>query len=150
MTAPRGGRGLTVRGWQNLVLSVMGVLVLTGAIAGAILLNRTDAVSSELIDDIQPTRVAAYQLQAALRDQETALRGYAIAADRQFLEPYYDGQRAERTAADEIRSRVGHRRDVVDDLDAIERAASNWRATYAEPLIANVTQGTPTVMDNAT
>ena len=75
MTAPRGGRGLTVRGWQNLVLSVMGVLVLTGAIAGAILLNRTDAVSSELIDDIQPTRVAAYQLQAALRDQETAAAG---------------------------------------------------------------------------
>ena len=31
MTAPRGGRRLTVQGWQNLVLSVMGVLVLTGA-----------------------------------------------------------------------------------------------------------------------
>ena len=75
MTAPRRGRGLTVQGWQNLVLAVMGVVVLTGAIAGAILLNRTDAVSSELIDNIQPARVAAYQLQAALRDQETALRG---------------------------------------------------------------------------
>src|SRR6476661_177220 len=150
MTAPRGGRGLTVRGWQNLVLSVMGVLVLTGAIAGAILLNRTDAVSSELTDDIPPTRVAAYQLQAALRDQETALRGYAIAADRQFLEPYFDGQRAERSAADEIRSRVGYRRDAIDDLDAIERAAASWRVTYADPLIAGVTPGAPAVVDNAT
>jgi signal transduction histidine kinase len=150
MTAPRGGRGLTVRGWQNLVLSVMGVLVLTGAIAGAILLNRTDAVSSELVDDIQPTRVAAYQLQAALRDQETALRGYAIAADRQFLEPYFDGQRAERSSADEIRSRVGYRRDAIDDLDAIERAAASWRVTYADPLIAGVTPGAPAVVDNAT
>ena len=43
--------------------------------------DRTDAVSRELIDDIQPARVAAYQLQAALRDQETAVRGYVIAAD---------------------------------------------------------------------
>ena len=91
MTAPRRGRRLTVLGWQNLVLSVMGVLVLAGAITGAVLLNRTDKVSSELVDDIQPARVAAYQLQAALRDQETALRGYAIAADRQFLDPYYRG-----------------------------------------------------------
>ena len=91
MTAPGRGRRLTVQGWQYLVLSVMGVLVLAGAVAGAVLLNRTDKVSSELIDDIQPARVAAYQLQAALRDQETALRGYAIAADRQFLDPVLRG-----------------------------------------------------------
>ena len=32
MTDSRGGRRLTVQGWQNLVLSVMGVLVLTGAV----------------------------------------------------------------------------------------------------------------------
>ena len=97
---------LTVQGWQNLVLSVMGALVLAGAVAGAVLLNRTDDVSRELIDDIQPARVAAYQLQAALRDQETAIRGYAIAADRQFLDPYYDGQRTEATAADDIRQHL--------------------------------------------
>ena len=150
MTAPRGGRRLTVLGWQNLVLSVMGVLVLTGAVAGAVLMNRTDKVSSELVDDIQPARVAAYQLQAALRDQETALRGYAIAADRQFLEPYFEGQRGERSATDEIRSRVGYRADAIDDLDAIEQAAASWRTTYAEPLIATVTPGTPAVVDNAT
>jgi CHASE3 domain sensor protein len=135
VTDSRGGRRPTVQGWQNLVLSVMGVLVLTGGATAAVLMNRTDEVSSELVDDIQPARAAAYQLQAALRDQETALRGYAIAADRLFLQPYYDGQRTERSAADEIRSRVGSPGDAIDDLDAIERAAANWRASYAEPLI---------------
>ena len=104
MSPARRGRRLTVQGWQNLVLSVMGVLVLAGAVAGAVLLNRTDKVSSELVDGIQPARVAAYQLQAALRDQETALRGYAIAADRQFLEPYNDGQLTEQAAAGDIRT----------------------------------------------
>ena len=53
--------------------------------------NATDEVSHELIDEVQPSRSAAYRLQAALRDQETAIRGYAISADRQFLDPYYDG-----------------------------------------------------------
>ncbi len=50
MTAPARRRGgqLTVQGWLNVVLAVMGILVLAGAIAGAILMNRTDAVSGEL------------------------------------------------------------------------------------------------------
>ena len=139
--APQHGSQLTVQGWQNLVLAVMGVLVLAGAVAGAVLLNRTDEMSRELIDDIQPARVAAYRLQAALRDQETAVRGYVLAADRQFLDPYYDGQRAEQAAADDIRQLVGDRSELMTDLDVIERAAAEWRTNYAEPLIASVTRG---------
>ncbi|MGX9788614.1 sensor histidine kinase [Mycobacterium sp. MMS18-G62] len=127
----------------------MGVVVLAGAIAGALLMNRTDKVSRELTDQIQPARVAAYQLQAALRDQETAVRGYAIAADRQFLEPYYDGQQAEAAAAQQIRAHVGNRSELIDDLDAVERAAADWRKTYAEPVIASVTAGAPSTSDNA-
>ncbi|HEV7423151.1 MAG TPA: CHASE3 domain-containing protein [Mycobacterium sp.] len=150
MTEKRRGSRLTVQGWQNLVLAVMGVVVLAGAVTGAVLLNRTDDVSRELIDDIQPSRVDAYRLQAALRDQETATRGYAIAADRQFLEPYYDGQRAEEAAADAIRQRSGDRPDLIADVDALERASANWRASYAEPLIASINPGTPGVVDSAT
>ena len=99
-TEPQRGLKLTVQGWVILVLAVMGVVVLAGAVAGAILLNRTDDLSRQLIDDIQPSRVAAYRMQGAIRDQETATRGYAIAADKQFLDPYYDGQQSERVAAD--------------------------------------------------
>jgi signal transduction histidine kinase len=150
VTAGSGARRLTVQGWQNLVLSVMGAVVLAGAIAGSVLVYRTDQVSSELVDNIQPARVAAYRLQAALRDQETALRGYAIAADRQFLEPYFAGQRVEQAAADDIRRHMGYHREAVGDLDAIERAAADWRNTYADQLIASVTPGVPTVVDNAT
>ncbi|AGB26531.1 bacteriophytochrome (light-regulated signal transduction histidine kinase) [Mycobacterium sp. JS623] len=141
MTAPGGARRLTVQGWLNVVLSAVGVVVLAGAIAGSVLLQRTDEVSRELVGNVQPARVAAYQLQAALRDQETALRGYAIAADRQFLEPYFEGQRAERSAADDIRSHLGYQREAVDDLDAIEKAAADWRTAYADPLIAGTAGG---------
>lgn len=129
---------LTVRGWQFLVLSTMGVLVLAGAVIGALLLNRTDHMLRSLVDDIQPSRVVAFQLQSALRDQETGVRGYLIASDRQFLTPYYDGQHDEREAADNIRRRLAQRPDLVADLDAIEQAANNWRSNYAEPAIASV------------
>ncbi len=140
---------LTVRGWQALVLFVMGVLVLAGALVGATLLNRTDRVSRELSDGILPARVAACQLQAALRDQETGVRGYLIATDRQFLTPYYDGQHAEQAAADEIRRRVDRHPELIGDLEAIEKAAASWRANYTEPLIASVRPSGPNVINGA-
>ncbi|OBG27144.1 ATP-binding protein [Mycobacterium sp. E3198] len=141
--APRAPRlaQLTVRGWQFLVLFTMGVMVLAGAIVGWALLHRTDQMSRAVIDGIAPARVAAGQLQAALRDQETGIRGYVITDDRQFLTPYYDGQHEEQVAAAEMRRRLSPRPDLMADLDAIEKAAARWRVTYAEPSIEGVAPG---------
>jgi signal transduction histidine kinase len=144
---PRHASSLTVQRWQTLVLSIMGVLVLGAGIAGALLLHRYDEVSRDLIDEVQPSRSAAYRLQAALGDQETAIRGYAITADRQFLDPYYAGQKAEAMAADEIRQRAGTRPELIADLKAIEAASSSWRSSFSEPLIASITPNTPTVIN---
>jgi signal transduction histidine kinase len=138
--------GMTVRGWLNVVLAAVGVVVLGGALLGAVLLNRTDETSQQLVDHIQPARVAAYQLQAALRDQETAVRGYLIAADAQFLAPYHDGQRTEQTAAQAIRRQLAGRPELLADLDTIEQAAAAWRTGYADPMIATVTPGLPSVV----
>jgi signal transduction histidine kinase len=139
-----------VQGWLNLVLSVMGVIVLGGGVAAALLLNRSSEVMDELTEEIGPARIAAYQLQAALRDQETAVRGYLIAADRQFLAPFYDGQRMEREAADEMRQRLGGRTEMIAELDAIEAEASSWRESFALPIINIVVPGVPTYVDSAT
>lgn len=148
MTEPHLRAQLTVRGWLFLVLLSMGVLVLAGSVAGGVLLNRTDDVSRRLSGEIQPARRAAIELQVALRDQETGVRGYAIAADRQFLAPYYDGQHAEQAAAEQIRRLLGGRVELVNDLDAIERAAAEWRVSSAEPLIASVTPNSPDVVNS--
>jgi signal transduction histidine kinase len=141
---------LTVRGWQFLVLLTMGLLVLAGALAGALLLNRTDEVTREMTDNIQPARVSAAHLQAALRDQETGVRGYLISADRQFLSPYHEGQHDEQVAAEDIRRRLGHRAGLIADLDAIETAAAAWRTNYAEPVIASVIPSAPNVVNGPT
>ncbi len=135
------GRRLTVAGWQNVVLSAMGVVVLAGLVAGGLLMTRTDQLSRELIDNIQPARVQAYALQAALRDQETAVRGYVITADEQFLEPYRRGQDAEKQAAEDIRERIGAHPQLVTDLDEIELGAQTWRTSYAEPIVADIARG---------
>lgn len=140
---------LTVQGWQNLVLSVIGMVVLIGAVAATILVSRTDDVSSELLEKVQPARIAAYQIQAALRDQETAVRGYAITAEPQFLDPYNDGRSVEAAGAQEVREYIAGRDELLADLDAIERAAARWRTEYADPLIVGITEGEPAVLDPA-
>jgi signal transduction histidine kinase len=140
----------TVQGWQNLVLAAMGVVVLAGSIAGGVLLNRNDDVSNEITAEIGPMRIAAYQLQAALRDQETAIRGYAITADPRFLEPYVNGQKAEADAAQVIRDHAGERAKLLADLEDIERISATWRSEYAEPLITEIKPTAPEVGDTGT
>jgi len=137
----RGARALTVEGWQYLVLSVMAVVVLAGGGATAVLLARTDRVSSQITDNVGPARVAAYQLQGALRDQETAVRGYVISADPQFLEPYNTGRDVEAQASAALRQLEQKRPDLLDDLDEIEQASGSWRDNYAEPVLARVQPG---------
>ncbi|MEU0004250.1 ATP-binding protein [Streptomyces sp. NPDC006314] len=128
----------------------MIALVVTGSVIGAELLARTARVSDQLIDDIQPAHAEALRLQNALLNQETGARGYVIAADRQFLAPYTEGQRAEHDAATRLRRLIGGRATLRQDLDDIERAAADWRRKYADPLVARVTPGTPRPAGKAT
>jgi signal transduction histidine kinase len=148
-TASRAGARLTVQGWLAAVLAVMVVLVITGTVAGGLLLHRTAAVSDELLYGISPARVEAYRLQTALVNQETGLRGYLATGDAQFLRPYTEGRSGERHAAARIRSLTAGRAQQAADVAAIERAADRWRRTYAEPSIKRVTPGRPGTVDRA-
>ncbi|MFF4031045.1 CHASE3 domain-containing protein [Streptomyces sviceus] len=141
------GRRLTVQGWFYLLLAVMTLLVVVGSVVGAGLLSRTAEVSDQLLRRTQPAQTEAYRLQAALANQETGVRGYAISADRQFLAPYTQGKRDEASSATRLRGFIGDRPELLADLRAIETQAADWRRTYAEPLAASVTPGRPKPLD---
>ncbi|MGX1128193.1 signal transduction histidine kinase [Streptomyces glaucescens] len=151
MTDLRGGvwsgRRLTVQGWFYLVLALMTLLVVVGTVIGTNLLNRTAEVTDRLLQHVQPAQTEAYRLQAALLDQETGIRGYAITADKQFLTPYTEGRRDEDRAAARLRTLLGDRPELLADLRAVEKQAADWRRVYAEPLAASVTPGEPEPTD---
>ncbi|MFC9876275.1 sensor histidine kinase [Nocardia salmonicida] len=125
----------------------MAIVVLIGAAAGAQVNADTAQASNRLLDHTQPARWQAYRLQAALLDQETGIRGYAITGDPQFLEPYNRGRRAQALAADNIRALVQDHA-LLADLDVVQTAAERWHTTYARPdaapavLAATSAQGT--------
>lgn len=140
--------GMTVQSWFLLVLGVMGVLVIVGTIVGSHFLRETTDKSNYVRDRIQPARVEAYRLQGALINQETGARGYILAADPEFLEPYEEGRIEEADAIEAIRELLeGGDQRLLDDLATIEAGAAEWRRVYAEPLVASVTPGEPRPVD---
>ncbi|WP_120053917.1 sensor histidine kinase [Streptomyces griseorubiginosus] len=143
------GRRLTVQGWFYLLLALMTLLVVVGSFVGAHLLSRTAEVSDQLLRRIQPAQTEAYRLQAAQVNQETGIRGYAITADRQFLDPYTQGKRDEADSAARLRGFIGDRPELLADLRAIEDQAAEWRRVYAEPVAVSLTPGSPRPPDRA-
>ncbi|MGW0904189.1 sensor histidine kinase [Streptomyces sp. NPDC002853] len=121
----------------------MVLLVVAGTVIGARLLGQTADVTDELVDRLQPAGTQTYRLQAALVNQETGVRGYAITADRQFLQPYTQGKRDEARAAAELRDLLADRPRLLADLEEVQREAAAWRRAYAQPLVDKVTPGQP-------
>ncbi|WP_345620917.1 sensor histidine kinase [Streptomyces ziwulingensis] len=128
----------------------MALMVVIGTVVGARLLGETADVTDRLTGRVMPAQTEAYRLQAALVNQETGVRGYAIAADRQFLAPYTEGRKSEERAAARLRDLIGDQPGLLADLEAVQREAAAWRRTYAEPLVAGVTPGEPRTVDRST
>lgn len=131
---------------QNRVHLILGgfVLVVCGAlVVGGLVLSRISDRTTELVDRIQPARSSSFQLQNALLDQETGIRGFALTGDDFFLQPYEAGRRAEVVRLARVRALVGDEQPFGRDLARIEEAARNWRARHAEPLIAAVRSDGP-------
>ncbi|MFJ1646873.1 CHASE3 domain-containing protein [Streptomyces sp. NPDC088258] len=130
--------GLSVQGWVQLILGALVLVVCGCTVVAGVLLARTNDRTTELVDRIQPARSNAFQLQRALLDQETGVRGFALSDEQSFLAPYKKGITDERHYTDRMSAIIGGDPRFAGDLDRITRAAEQWRGEQAEPLIASV------------
>ncbi|MEW1612807.1 MULTISPECIES: ATP-binding protein [unclassified Streptomyces] len=126
---------LSVQNWVHLILGGFVVVVCGCLVVGGLVLARMSDRTTELVDRIQPARSASFQLQNALLDQETGVRGFALTGDDSFLEPFEAGKAAERERLAQVRQLLGGQKQFAEDLDAIETAARQWRESKAEPLM---------------
>jgi signal transduction histidine kinase len=129
---------LSVQGWVQLLLGALVLVVCACTVVGGVLLSQTTERTDELVDHIQPARSAALQLQNALLDQETGVRGFALTADPSFLAPYDQGRSDEKRFAVSLGRTVAADPVLAADLRHITAAATRWRTEVAQPLIASV------------
>ncbi|MCX4392129.1 ATP-binding protein [Streptomyces sp. NPDC087769] len=142
-TRPGIASRLSVQRWVHLILAVFVLIVCAGGLVGGLVQSRISDRTTDLVDRIQPARSSSFQLQNALLEQETGVRGFALTGDATFLRPYEEGMRDESLRLARVRALVGDEQPFADDLDRIAAAAREWRGQHAEPLVAAVRRDGP-------
>ncbi|HUQ60327.1 sensor histidine kinase [Lentzea sp.] len=94
------------------------------------------------VDRVEPAGRMAKDLNRALLDEETGLRGFVLTGDDAFLKPYLDGRTTEVESAESVRDLIG---DVNGRVGRIEDLARQWRGQYAEPTIAGIRLSGPVI-----
>jgi signal transduction histidine kinase len=125
---------------------IVGVAVLVlllfsvaAVVAGGIALVRLHDSRNRVLDVIDPATLAAQQLDNALVNQETGVRGYALSAQQSFLTPYTQGVTEEQVATGSLRQLAsGLPAATTKDLDSVIAQAQFWRTHYAQPTISQV------------
>jgi signal transduction histidine kinase len=115
-------------------------IAVVGTIRNAFALHNLSVARAELIDELGPTALAANDVEIAMLDQETGLRGYVLSGERSFLEPFTAGRRDAEAALETMRSQL--RFDSVKpfrpEIEAIAAATHAWELDYADRAIADV------------
>ncbi len=129
----------------------MAAALLVGlALVGTSLVVAVRSVNRQ-VDKLDPADAQQRDLLAALVDQETGVRGYALAGTTDFLGPYRTGRADQQRIDADLRRRLRDEPHLVADLDRLERAARDWQTQFAEPLIIIIQRsgGQPLRIDSA-
>jgi signal transduction histidine kinase len=138
-----------VAGWPlgrliSVAIGVMALFSVAAIVVGSLALADLSASRSQVVSKLDPAAFQTAQLYAALLNQETGVRGYALTADPSFLTPYSQGIAAQRTAVVQLRRLLDGLPAAQAELGRVTAQASRWRALYAQPTISQIrAQGKP-------
>jgi len=107
-------------------------------VSGAVALTDLARARSRVVYQLDPAAYQASQLYAALLNQETGVRGYALSAQQQFLQPYILGLADERHAVRRLRAELTGYPVARADVAMVLSKVSDWRSGYASPVIGAV------------
>jgi signal transduction histidine kinase len=143
--AARSTRRLGVIGWFSVAAGTLAAAAVVGLVLNLVTLRGLGDAREALADRVDPAIAAVYQLEAALVDQETGVRGFLLGRREAFLAPYRAGSQIARRRLAELdrlvadRDLPGLRRHLAD----VVARAREWRARYADPIVGRVQSGAP-------
>jgi signal transduction histidine kinase len=133
----------------NVSVATLALFLLAAVIVGGLALYRLSDARSDVVGRIDPALQQALRLESALVDQETGVRGYALGAADDVLDPYTAGVKDQSTAVRQLEALLADLPDLRRDLAQVVAAAGSWRTGYAEPTIADIA-ATPVVQPTRT
>ncbi|MBX5441623.1 MAG: CHASE3 domain-containing protein [Solirubrobacteraceae bacterium] len=137
--------------WFAVSGAALAVLFAACLALGIVAIVKLDEARTRVVDRIDPAQFAAQRMHAALLNQETGVRGYALTGDRSFLAPYDRGVRQERAARRRLQqlARELDLEAVTEGVRRVERLARAWKRDYVTPALAVAGEGRRAALDEA-
>jgi signal transduction histidine kinase len=125
----------------GVALGILLLFSLAAMVAGGLALVSLHNARTRLVDTIDPAATRAQLLDTSLVNQETGVRGYALSAQQDFLQPYNQGMTQERASINALRAAMGQLpKGTAADLTAVTTQAHYWRTHYAQPTINQISK----------
>jgi signal transduction histidine kinase len=135
---PRPGTGWPAGRLVAAGIALMAVFSVAAILVGAVAVASLGSARAQVVNNLDPASFQASQLEVALLDQETAVRGYALTGQQAFLQPYGQGTTAQRHAVTRLRQALAGNPAAGAALNQVLARVSDWRSSYAAPVIREV------------
>jgi signal transduction histidine kinase len=118
----------------------IGLLLALAVVGIGLALVATSELNSDrklLLEQVGPSLRSSIQLEDALVNEETGVRGYLITGRPDFLAPYSDGRAKEISTYEALRMHehaIGH--VLAAEVESVHARADRWRASYVAPVLA--------------
>ena len=123
-----GKKIMMVGGVPLVLMIVIGV----ASILGIAKQNKTNAQ----VDHTHVVVETVLALEAAAVDMETGMRGYLLAGEESFLDPYNNGRETFDALGLELKNKIDGNPDLLKLLGEIEKLIEDWQKDVTEPTIA--------------
>jgi signal transduction histidine kinase len=130
-------------GWPAGRLVAVGIAVMTvfsvaAIVIGALALAGLSSARQQVVTRLDPASFQASQLEVALLNQETAVRGYVLTGQRVFLRPYTLGVADQQHAVARLHQVLAGDPRAEAEVTMVLNRASDWRTGYAIPVMRAV------------
>ncbi|MCP4192810.1 MAG: HAMP domain-containing protein [Planctomycetaceae bacterium] len=121
---------------QKFLVGVAAPLVFTAGIGITALLSLAQLEQAQKwVDHTQKVLATASSIVASAVDMETGMRGYLLAGDVGFLEPYNSGTTLTFSTLAELQQTVSDNPPQVERLQEADRILREWQTVVVEPRI---------------
>ncbi|MHC4885915.1 MAG: CHASE3 domain-containing protein, partial [Planctomycetota bacterium] len=120
------------------ILAGSGVTLILMIILGVISIDATDTLtkSNKMVDHTHVVIRTANEILASAVDMETGMRGYLLAGQEGFLDPYKAGQKKFTDTLTGLQKTVDDNPQQVALLDESRKTIEDWQEKVVEPNIA--------------
>jgi signal transduction histidine kinase len=134
-------RRLTETSVGTLLAATIGSVLTLAVIGIGLALTANSELENErrlLLDQVGPSVRAAMQLENALVNEESGVRGYVLTGEPRFLQPYRDGTKTQAAAFAEL---LQHERadgpPAASDIEDVRARVQAWQRRYLMPALAS-------------